>query len=136
MTQPSENVPSDQSCADSEGPDQTAQMRSLIRAFTVRKQNHWKNVWIESKGTYNIYFAHAWDHLNRRVLCLFEGTVSLDAVYVLYIITHERREGVASNRWLAKVLISRVFVESDQNVHLNETTIIINCQKQDFHLIY
>ena len=27
--------------ADSEGPDQTAHPRSLIRAFTVRLQNHW-----------------------------------------------------------------------------------------------
>ena len=27
--------------ADSEGPDQTAQMSSLIRAFAVHKQNHW-----------------------------------------------------------------------------------------------
>ena len=30
-----------ESCVDSEGPDQTAQMRSLIRAVSVRKQNHW-----------------------------------------------------------------------------------------------
>ena len=28
-------------CADSEGPDQTAHTRSLIKAFAVRKQNHW-----------------------------------------------------------------------------------------------
>ena len=37
--------------ADSAGPDQTAHPRSLIRAFTVRKQNHWvlQNVSMESK---------------------------------------------------------------------------------------
>ena len=37
---------------DSEGQDQTAHTRSLIRAFTVRKQNYWivQNVWIECKG--------------------------------------------------------------------------------------
>ena len=28
-------------CSGSEGPDQTAQKRSLIRAFAVFKQNHW-----------------------------------------------------------------------------------------------
>ena len=28
-------------CMDSEGADQTAQMRSLIRALAVRKQDHW-----------------------------------------------------------------------------------------------
>ena len=27
--------------ADSEGPDQSAHARTLIRAFTVRNQNHW-----------------------------------------------------------------------------------------------
>ena len=38
--------------ADSEGPDQPAHSRSLIRAFTVRLQNQWiqQNVWLESKG--------------------------------------------------------------------------------------
>ena len=37
--------------ADSAGPDQTAHPHSLIRAFTVRFQNHWilQNVWMESK---------------------------------------------------------------------------------------
>ena len=36
--------------ADSEGPDQTAHPRSLIRAFPVRWENHWilQNVWMES----------------------------------------------------------------------------------------
>ena len=29
------------SCADSGGPDQTARMRSLIRAFAIREQNDW-----------------------------------------------------------------------------------------------
>ena len=28
-------------CADSEGPDQTARTRSLIRVFAVRQQTHW-----------------------------------------------------------------------------------------------
>ena len=36
---PSENMPG--SYADSEGPDQIARMRSLIRACTVRLQNQW-----------------------------------------------------------------------------------------------
>ena len=38
--------------ADSEGPDQPAHSRSLIRTFTVHYQNHWilQNVWMESKG--------------------------------------------------------------------------------------
>ena len=42
-----------QAIADSEGPDQTARMRSLIRAFTVCEQNHWllQNVWMDSKGS-------------------------------------------------------------------------------------
>ena len=41
------------SYADSEGPDQPAHPRSLIRAFTVRLQNHWiqQNIWMESKDT-------------------------------------------------------------------------------------
>ena len=36
---------------DSESPNQTARMRSLIRAFVVRLQNHWAllNVSMESK---------------------------------------------------------------------------------------
>ena len=39
-------------CTESEGPDQTARMRSLIRAFTIRKPNNWilQNVRMESKG--------------------------------------------------------------------------------------
>ena len=43
MTYPSYAQPSGphQVCADSEGLDQTAQMLSVIRAFDVRKQNHW-----------------------------------------------------------------------------------------------
>ena len=47
---PSKNVL--RGCTDSEGPDQTARMRSLIRAFAVRCQNHWilRNVSMESKG--------------------------------------------------------------------------------------
>ena len=38
--------------ADSEDPDQPAHPRSLVRAFTVRQQNHWilQNVWMESEG--------------------------------------------------------------------------------------
>ena len=37
--------------ADSEGPDQPAHSRCLIRTFTVREQNHWtlQNVSMESK---------------------------------------------------------------------------------------
>ena len=37
---------------DSEGPDQPAHSRSLIRAFTVRYHNHWilQNVRIDSKS--------------------------------------------------------------------------------------
>ena len=31
-------------CADSEGPSQTPRMRSLTRAFAVRKQNHWNRI--------------------------------------------------------------------------------------------
>ena len=36
---------------DSQGPDQTARMRSLIRAFAVLLQHQWTlwNVWMESK---------------------------------------------------------------------------------------
>ena len=38
-------------CSESKDPDQTAHLRSLIRAFAVRKQNLWilKNVSMESK---------------------------------------------------------------------------------------
>ena len=41
-------------CVDSKGPDQTAHLRSLIRAFTVCCQNHWilQNV-LENKDTYH-----------------------------------------------------------------------------------
>ena len=41
-----------QAYAESEGPDQPALPHSLIRAFTVRLQNHWtlQYVWMESKG--------------------------------------------------------------------------------------
>ena len=37
---------------DTECPDQSVHSRSLIRAFSVRKQNYWilQNVWMESKG--------------------------------------------------------------------------------------
>ena len=40
-----------QAIADRKGPDQTAHPRSLIRAFTVHKRNHWilQNVSMESK---------------------------------------------------------------------------------------
>ena len=42
--------------ANSQGPDQPAHLRSLIKAFIVRGQNHWilQNVWIESKGPNDI----------------------------------------------------------------------------------
>ena len=52
--------------ADSECPDQTAHLRSLIRAFTVRKQNHWI--------LHNLFI----DLL--RILSMFEGMFSLNAV--------------------------------------------------------
>ena len=40
------------SCGDSKGLYQTAQMYSLIRAFTIQEQNHWTtDVWMENKDT-------------------------------------------------------------------------------------
>ena len=49
---PSHAKPCLRAYADSEGPDQTAHPRSLIRAFTVRKQNHsiLQNVRMENKS--------------------------------------------------------------------------------------
>ena len=48
--------------ADSEGPDQTAHPRSLIRAFTVRQQIHWILQTGEQRPVR--YLTHAQDDLN------------------------------------------------------------------------
>ena len=50
--------------ADSEGPDQTVQMRSLIRAFTVHKQNQW--ILLNVSTGYD--FAHVQDNVNSHIL--------------------------------------------------------------------
>ena len=53
--------------ADSEGPDQPAHLRRLIRAFAVHRQNHWLlyNVSMESKWC---DFAHVQVDVNLRIL--------------------------------------------------------------------
>ena len=56
--------------ADREGPDQPAHTRSLIRAFIVRLQNHWRanaRMRLRMRGT----------SLNLCILCMFEDTFSL-----------------------------------------------------------
>ena len=60
-------------CADSEGPDQHANSRSLIRVFTVRSQSYWilQNVWLDSNypddtmymRTMTLNFAHTRRHI-------------------------------------------------------------------------
>ena len=67
--------------ADSEGPDQPAHLRSLIRAFTVRKQNHWILQNGEHKSEW--CFAHVQYDLNPHILRIFEGTLSLDVAHML-----------------------------------------------------
>ena len=59
--------------ADSEGPDQPAHPRSLIRAFAVRKQNHWiqQNVSMESKGKDDTLRMR---RMTVRILSMLEGT--------------------------------------------------------------
>ena len=49
--EPHHTKPCLQAYADSDGPDQPAHPHSLIRAFTVRSQNHWtlQNVSMERK---------------------------------------------------------------------------------------
>ena len=65
--------------ADSEGPYQTAHTRSLIRAFAVRKQNHWiqQNSSMENKCPDET--AHVQDDVNLHILRMLEGTFSLEA---------------------------------------------------------
>ena len=57
--------------ADSEGPDQTARKRSLIRAFAVRCQNHC----ILYKDPDDI--AHAQDDVNPHILRILDGIFRL-----------------------------------------------------------
>ena len=65
-----------QAYVDSEGPDQPAHPRSLIRAFTVRYQHHWTLQYVSTESqcpdetlrmhgmNLNLFiFAHAWRHL-------------------------------------------------------------------------
>ena len=60
--------------ADSEGPDKTARMRSLIRAFTVRQKS------LDTTGCMNAeqrpgwYFVHAQYDLNMHILRMFKVT--------------------------------------------------------------
>ena len=71
--------------ADSEGPDQTVHLRSLIWAFVVRKQNPiLKNVSVKSKYPDETKNAHVQDDENPLNLRMFEGIFSLDAVQLFY----------------------------------------------------
>ena len=60
--------------ADSEGLGQPAHPRNLIRAFVVRKQNHWilHNVSIEQMPGWD--FTYVQDGVNSHMLRMFEGT--------------------------------------------------------------
>ena len=75
-----------------EGPDQPAHSRSLIRAFTVRKQNHWilKTVLMESKCPDET--AHAQNDVNAHILRMFECSFPLDAahIYIYVMLNHAK----------------------------------------------
>ena len=66
--------------ADSEGLDH---LRSLIRVFTARQQNHRiLQECMNGEQSPGWYFAHSQDDLNPRILRIFEGTFSLDTAKV------------------------------------------------------
>ena len=69
--------------ADSDGLYQFALPRSLIRAFAVHNQNHWKlnNVSIECNVSDET--AYVQDDVNRQILHMFEGTFLLDAAHII-----------------------------------------------------
>ena len=69
--------------ADSEGPDQPAHSHSLIRAFVVRKQNHWllQNVSMESKCLDETVYVQ--DDVNPHILRMLEATGSFDAAQMM-----------------------------------------------------
>ena len=71
--------------ADSDGPDQPAHPRSLIRALAVRKQHHWilKNVSVESKCPDET--AHTKDDVNPHILRMLKSAVSLDVALLIYL---------------------------------------------------
>ena len=65
---------------DSEGPDQTARMRSLIRAFAVRKQINWIE-YFNGEQMPGRDFAHVQDDFNPHILRTLEDTFSLEAAH-------------------------------------------------------
>ena len=68
---------------DIEGPDQPALMRRLIKAFAVRKQNHWILENVSMKSECPEKTLH--DDVNPHILRMLKGTFSLEAAHIVYI---------------------------------------------------
>ena len=69
--------------ADSEGPDQPAHSRRLIWAFAVRLQNYST---LHNVSIPGCDFEHVQDDVYPHILCMLEGTFSLDAGQLSYLL--------------------------------------------------
>ena len=136
--------------ADSERPDQPAHPRSLIRAFTLRCEIHWKKEWIKgarmrpcvcARWRESAHFAHA-----RRHAFAWQGPYSMSIAKVLYRICRQggsiririvRSDPPCPSIYATSVYVQRLFkqtADARRTVHrLIRISAVRICQYTMFH---